>query len=107
MSNLLFLSAKQVADRWAAVGITGSGDKPISVKTFACWRSNGEGPQQAVVRVMGKVRYSIEALRKYEKEQFGQTCDGPVDARMSEMSTEELLTARNQKTAQNLENKAA
>ncbi|MBR9779618.1 MAG: hypothetical protein GYB52_09905 [Rhodospirillales bacterium] len=81
MSNLLFLTAKQVADRWAAVGITGTGDKPISVKTLACWRSNGDGPQQAVVRTMGKVRYRLDDLRKYEKAAFGQVCDSPESSK--------------------------
>lgn len=94
MSNLLFLTAKQVADRWAAVGITGSGGNPISVKTLACWRSNGEGPQEAVIRIMGKVRYRLEDLKKYEEKNFGQVCDSQEITAQRSMTTSEILEAQ-------------
>lgn len=94
MSNLLFLTAKQVADRWAAVGITGSGGNPISVKTLACWRSNGEGPQEAVIRIMGKVRYRLEDLKKYEENNFGQVCDSPESKTLRSLTPTEILEAQ-------------
>lgn len=107
MSNLLFLTAKQVADRWAAVGITGSGGNPISVKTLACWRSNGEGPQEAVIRIMGKVRYRLEDLKKYEAANFGQVCDCPQEKTLRAMTTTELLKAQGFSQDATTRNKAA
>jgi len=73
MSRLLFLTSQQVSDRWAQAGILGRCNKPISTATLAFWRSEGSGPKP--VKAAGAIRYSIQALRQYERENFGQECD--------------------------------
>ncbi|WP_430469301.1 hypothetical protein [Thalassospira lucentensis] len=73
MSTPLFLTSQQVSDRWAQAGILGRCNKPISPATLAFWRSEGTGPSP--VKAAGAIRYGIKALRRYERENFGQECD--------------------------------
>jgi hypothetical protein len=73
MTEIKFLTAKQVADRWESAGITGIGGSAIAQNTLAGWRWSGKGPEHK--KLFGFIRYPIDTLRDYETKQFGTTCD--------------------------------
>jgi predicted site-specific integrase-resolvase len=54
MSETLYLTSKEVADRWR-----------LSDQTLANWRSVGKGPP--FIRVGGRVLYPIEGIQSFEK----------------------------------------
>lgn len=55
MTKENYYTEKDVAKKWK-----------LSLKTLQRWRSNGEGPEY--VKIGGRVRYSENAIKKYEDE---------------------------------------